>query len=196
MANKYLDENKVNRICVPTGVKNAHPVVQQFVIGANDEPNGHGTIYVNWSSLNELIAGRESDLKVKKLVSFLKLSNIYVGDAVSNLLMVEAILRDKGMSIHQFSQIYKDYPSRMFKVKVHDRSMFKTIKDESRLTEPIELQLFIDKQVKSCDYGRAFVRPSGTEDVLRLYVEAGTYHDVDAIANSILMEIDSKYRVV
>ena len=83
----------------------------------------------------------------------------------------------------------------MFKVKVHDRSMFKTIKDESRLTEPIELQLFIDKQVKSCDYGRAFVRPSGTEDVLRLYVEAGTYHDVDAIANSILMEIDSKYRV-
>ena len=55
---------------------------------------------MNWSSLNELIAGRESDLKVKKLVSFLKLSNIYVGDAVSNLLMVEAILRDKGMSVH------------------------------------------------------------------------------------------------
>jgi phosphoacetylglucosamine mutase len=28
MANKYLDQNKVNRVCVPTGVKNAHPVVQ------------------------------------------------------------------------------------------------------------------------------------------------------------------------
>ena len=73
------------------------------MIGANDEPNGHGTIYVNWSALNELLVGRESDLKVQKLLAFLKLSNIYVGDAISNLLMIEAILRDKGMSIQQFS---------------------------------------------------------------------------------------------
>ena len=28
MANKYLDESKVNRVCAPTGVKNAHPIVQ------------------------------------------------------------------------------------------------------------------------------------------------------------------------
>lgn len=27
MANNYLDKSKVNRVCVPTGVKNAHPVV-------------------------------------------------------------------------------------------------------------------------------------------------------------------------
>ena len=135
------------------------------------------------------------DPNVKKLVAFLKLSNIYVGDAISNMLMIEAILRDKGMSIEQFSQIYKEYPSRMFKVKVNDRSMFKTIKDESRLTEPLALQAFIDETVALSKQGRAFVRPSGTEDVLRLYVEADTYHEVDAIANSILMEIDSKYRI-
>lgn len=104
--------------------------------------------------------------------------------------MIEAILRDKGMSIQEFASIYKDYPSRMFKIKVHDRSMFKTIKDESRLTEPLALQNFIDKTVAECENGRAFVRPSGTEDVLRLYVEASTYHDVDAIANAILMEVD------
>ncbi len=103
MANKFLDQNKVNRVCVPTGVKNAHPVVQQYVIGANDEPNGHGTIFVNWPALNELIVGKELDSNVQKLVGFLKLSNIYVGDAISNMLMIEAILRDKGMSIQQFS---------------------------------------------------------------------------------------------
>jgi len=28
MANKYLKQSKVNCVCVPTGVKNAHPVVQ------------------------------------------------------------------------------------------------------------------------------------------------------------------------
>jgi phosphoacetylglucosamine mutase len=86
-----------------------------------------------------LILGKESDPKVQKLVAFLKMSNIYVGDAISNLLMIEAILRDKGMSINEFAHIYKDYPSRMFKIKVHDRSMFKTIKDESRLTAPLAL---------------------------------------------------------
>ena len=44
---------------VPTGVKNAHPVVQQYVIGANDEPNGHGTICVKWDQLDQALAGKE-----------------------------------------------------------------------------------------------------------------------------------------
>lgn len=86
-----------------------------------------------------MIVGKESNPKVQKLVAFLRMSNIYVGDAISNMLMIESILRDKGMSIDEFSNIYKDYPSRMFKIKVHDRGMFKTIKDESRLTEPVSL---------------------------------------------------------
>lgn len=53
--------------------------------------------------------------------------------------MIEAILRDKGITVEQFYNLYKEYPSKMFKVKVSDRSMFKTIKDESRLTEPLAL---------------------------------------------------------
>ena len=44
----FIKENKIFSTMVPTGVKNAHPVVQQYVIGANDEPNGHGTICVKW----------------------------------------------------------------------------------------------------------------------------------------------------
>ena len=59
----------------------------------------------------------------------------------------------------------------MFKIKVADRSMFKTVWDESRLKDPIELQHFIDLVLQECPGSRAFVRPSGTEDVLRLYVE-------------------------
>ena len=86
-----------------------------------------------------MFSGKENDLNVQKLTAFLRLSNIYVGDAISNLLMIEAILRDKGITIDQFYNLYKEYPSKMFKVKVSDRSMFKTIKDESRLTEPIAL---------------------------------------------------------
>lgn len=58
--------------------------------------------------------------------------------------MIEAILRDKGMSINQFVDLYKDNASQMFKIKVADRGMFKTIWDESRLQQPASLQDFID----------------------------------------------------
>ena len=45
---RYINDNGITTKMVPTGVKNAHPVVQKYVIGANDEPNGHGTICVKW----------------------------------------------------------------------------------------------------------------------------------------------------
>ena len=98
-ANEFLDNNKINRKCVPTGVKNAHPEVIKYVIGANDEPNGHGTVYVNWAQLHKLLEGRHGDPNTIKLLAFLDLTNVYVGDAICNLLMVEAVLRDLDYSI-------------------------------------------------------------------------------------------------
>ena len=99
-ANVFLDQNNINRKCVPTGVKNAHPVVQQYVIGANDEPNGHGTVCVDWPRLNELLKDKMENEDCKKLIAFLRLSNPYVGDAICNLLMVEAVLKDFGYSVN------------------------------------------------------------------------------------------------
>jgi len=49
----------VKQVIVPTGVKNAQPVASQYVIGANNEPNGHGTIVVKWKELNEALEGKE-----------------------------------------------------------------------------------------------------------------------------------------
>lgn len=177
----------IKKTCVPTGVKNAHPVMVKQVIGANDEPNGHGTVYVNWPELMRILKPKLENPAHKptceKLIAFLKLSNIYVGDAIANMLMIEAILREKGMTIGRFLELYKDNPSQMFKIKVADRSMFKTVWDEQRLEQPLELQEFVDQVVKGIPGARSFVRPSGTEDVLRLYVEAKELADVDLIAN-------------
>lgn len=95
---------------------------------------------MNWPELNELLKGKENNAACQKLIAFLKISNIYVGDAIANLLLLEAIMRDKGMSIQAFSEIYCDNPSQLDKVKVADRFMFKPIWDESRLEEPKDLQ--------------------------------------------------------
>ena len=75
MANKFLESMEINRVCVPTGVKYAHPVVQKYVIGANDEPNGHGTVYVNWDALNLILKDKLENPKFAptcvKLIAFL-----------------------------------------------------------------------------------------------------------------------------
>lgn len=41
-----------------------------------------------------------------------------VGDAISDMLLIEAILAIKGMTIHQWDGIYSDLPNRQLKVKV------------------------------------------------------------------------------
>ena len=43
-------------------------------------------------------------------------------------------------------------------------------------------QAAIDKLAAAAPRGRAFVRPSGTEDVVRVYAEAATAADADALA--------------
>ena len=133
---KFLEENEINHTLVPTGVKNAHPVAIQYAIGANDEPNGHGTITVDWDKLEECLGDKADSVYAKKLKAFLRISNFYVGDAVANLLLVEAALRAKNYSIDNFCNLYKENANKMFKIQVKDRTAFKTIWDESRLTEP------------------------------------------------------------
>lgn len=77
---------------------------------------------------------------------------------------------------------------------------FKTTNADRQLVEPAGLQGKIDALVEKYTNGRAFVRylafisllsspiyssdnrPSGTEDVVRIYAEASTQQDADALA--------------
>lgn len=45
-----------------------------------------------------------------------KLINQAVGDALSGLLLAEAILQHMGWSIEKWSELYKDLPSKQLKV--------------------------------------------------------------------------------
>ena len=119
---------------------------------------------------------------------------MYVGDAIANLLMIEAVLRDKDWNVDTFSSMYQEYPSKMYKAVVSNRNNFRTQWDESRLTDPKALQDAIDRFCYDVEGGRAFVRPSGTEDILRLYVEAKSPIDVDLLAHQILQQIEEIWK--
>lgn len=106
------------------------------------------------------------------LISLSELINQTVGDALSDMLLVEVILAHKGYSGLEWDSIYSDLPNRLVKVVVKDRTIFETEDAERRLTSPPGLQQKLDEIIKKYDGGRAFVRPSGTEDVVRVYAEA------------------------
>lgn len=69
-----------------------------------------------------------------------------------------------------------------FQVMVADRAVITTTDAERVCVTPEGLQDTINKIVSSFSKGRSFVRPSGTEDVVRVYAEALTQEKADSLA--------------
>lgn len=91
----------------------------------------------------------------------------------------------KKWSHGDWCKLYQDVPSRMLKCVVPDRSLIKTTNAEQQVSEPKALQDAIDCLVDKVELGRAFVRPSGTEDIVRIYAEASTQQAADQLAENI-----------
>jgi len=62
----------------------------------------------------------------------------------------------------------------MTKEVVRDRALVRTTPDEATVLAPAALQEFVDAAVARVEGGRCFVRPSGTEDCVRVYAEGAT----------------------
>ncbi|GKC90462.1 arginine--tRNA ligase, chloroplastic/mitochondrial, partial [Tanacetum coccineum] len=81
------------------------------------------TAYANGAStkyLNQL--GLEKKNAAKRLWTVTKLINQVVGDALSGLLLVEAILQHMGWSVDKWNELYHDLPSRQLKVRFGNKN--------------------------------------------------------------------------
>ncbi|XP_050398269.1 phosphoacetylglucosamine mutase [Patella vulgata] len=187
------DTLKVPVACVPTGVKHLHHKAQDFDIGVYFEANGHGTVLFSDDALKRIAdsAGENSSLTsdqkqgVKHLSTVIDVINQTVGDALSDMLLVEIILRTRDWSPSDWNKQYIDLPNRQLKVKVKDRNVISTTDAERKVVTPDGLQAAIDTIVTGYKKGRSFVRPSGTEDVVRVYAEADTQVNVDKLAKEV-----------
>ena len=66
---------------------------------------------------------------------------------------------------------------------VADRTVFRTTDAERKCVSPAGLQDAVDQLVtRGSPSYRSFVRPSGTEDAVRVYAEADTRENADALA--------------
>lgn len=188
----YLKGLGLEVVLTPTGVKFLHEKAAEYDIGIYFEANGHGTILFSDSFLcwlekrhNELPEGSEQQKAAVRLLAVSKLVNQAVGDAFSGLLLVEAILQNLNWSINHWSELYWDLPSRQLKVKVMDRTAVVTANAETVAVKPPGIQEAINAETVKYPRGRSFIRPSGTEDVIRVYAEASTQEGADTLAQSV-----------
>jgi len=162
--------------CVPTGVKHLHHKAMDYDIGVYFEANGHGTVVFSESAMKII-----SEKGGEKLCTLMDVVNQTVGDAISDMLVVECVLADKGWDCEDWYKCYTDLPNRLGKVGVRDRTLVTTTDAERKVVTPAGMQDRIDKIVADYTRGRSFVRPSGTEDCVRVYSEAETREGADLL---------------
>ena len=178
---RYLKKMGVNVAMAMTGVKHLHHMAcELFDVGIYFEANGHGTVIFNEHAKTAIENG--ACMKLKILMSLI---NQCVGDALSDLLLVEAVLADENLSMAEWDEQYHELPNQQAKLKVADRSIYITTAADTKLLEPAWLQPKIDELVDATKQGRAFVRPSGTEDVVRIYAEAESTSEMKLLVASI-----------
>lgn len=93
-----------------------------------------------------------------KLANLIDVINQTVGDALSDMLLVETILHAKGWSIVDWERSYEDLPNKQLMIKVSDKNIITTTDAERRCITPEGLQDEIDKVVLRYKKGRSFVR--------------------------------------
>ncbi|VDL94577.1 unnamed protein product [Schistocephalus solidus] len=192
-----------------TGVKYLHKAAKTFDFGIYFEANGHGTVLLS-AAAKQFLTSLPSD---NLLSVFFSLVNTAVGDALSDLLLVEFVLAARQLSLRDWRAMYEVLPSRQLKVAVADRYVIKVSENEFRTVKPEGVQvrcstlvfffLFfyqaaIDTLVTKVDSvagrtssSRAFIRPSGTEDTVRVYAESTTQALADWLAHSVARLVHS-----
>ncbi|KAF2859915.1 Phosphoacetylglucosamine mutase [Piedraia hortae CBS 480.64] len=182
---QYIKQTlKLDIECTATGVKHLHHAAGHHDIGVYFEANGHGTVLFSDRALRTLRKHQpESPAELEALELLLALSELInqtVGDALSDLLLVEVILAHRRWTVNEWLGTYKELPNKLARVDA-PRSRFQVEPNtaEQRLARPEGMQKRIDEVVRKYKNGRCFVRPSGTEDAVRVYAEAQEAYDVE-----------------
>lgn len=198
LATDYVEDTLIVPVrCTPTGVKHLHHEAEKYDVGIYFEANGHGTVIFSPEAEKKIFSysAQSEDEKEAALVlqEFTRLINQCVGDAISDLLCVLAVLHYLKLSPAQWDKAYTDLPNKLVKVVVADRTIFKTTNAERTLVAPEGLQAKIDAAVAKYPKGRSFVRASGTEDAVRVYAEADTRAHAEELSEEVRLLLVESY---
>ncbi|KHN70402.1 phosphoacetylglucosamine mutase [Ordospora colligata] len=175
-----LRSNSFDVVLAQTGVKNFVNAARAFDVGVYFEPNGHGSVYFSQAFFDEIAEGTSKHHEILKAVS--GLFDPCVGDAVANFLVFKGIMA----SANDLSK-FKENPSRLHTVVIKDKNSIK-VNLNNRVLEPKGLQEMIDAEMANFK-GRSFVRPSGTENVVRIYAECSDSDNTDLLCLNVATHV-------
>ena len=162
-----------------TGINNIQKESKKFDISICYEYNGLGTIYISqdlstkFGKLSSLIETSKDSQIIELFQLFIALFNSITSDGVSNLLVIESIMKSMNLSIKDVYDFYNEIPYKIVDIKMK-YNKFITNEDDSKIIEPKNMQIIIDELSNKYANSKIYVRPTGTEDYLRVYVESET----------------------
>lgn len=106
------------------------------------------------------------------------------GDGMLTGLHLLYVMKDTGKSLSELLNDFKEYPQRLINVPVENK---KDWKEHKRITEAIEK---VEKELS--DEGRIFVRPSGTQSLLRVMTEAPTQELADKYCEEVAKVVEEE----
>ena len=114
------------------------------------------------------------------------LNNEVVGDGVSGIFCVKYFLKCLNMNhIEWYNKVQKNNFI-LYKKEVEDKEIYITNTIGDRLIEPNKLQNELDILMEKYNCF-CFIRPSGTENVIRIYIESNSQiEDIKKIIDSLI----------
>jgi len=161
-------------ICTATGVKHLHHEAEKMDIGIYFEQNGHGNVMFQKS--------------VPEIQDLQSMFHPNIGDGILDLYATLFMLQELKMEPTDWYNLFESKFCLLTKQSVQDKDVFKSSHDELTLIEPVFIQHYIDSLCN--EYVRAFVRASGTENVVRLYVEGENAEKVKQIHRKLSLFIE------
>ncbi|UYV60886.1 PGM3 [Cordylochernes scorpioides] len=138
------------------------------------------TVYYSEEALKKITAVKEDKAAsveqqraADQLLAISRLINPTVGDAISDLLLTEAILYARDWSVEDWDNIYQPVPYHLSKVLVPDRYAISVNDTQTQCLAPAGLQDAINQAVAQVPNGRCFVRSPGIQDEQCLYSMLG-----------------------
>ena len=178
----FPENVKVSHVCTATGVKHLHGEAIRYDVGVYFEQNGHGNVVFKKT--------------IEEIEPLVKMYHPVIGDGVMDLFATLYILQVLNWNVQEWLNIYTEYPSKLGKCVVLDKDKFKSCENELELIQPLYLQEYIHKLCSSHTPAcRAFVRASGTENVVRLYVESIDDYIVGQIYSKLEAFINTRLNV-
>ncbi len=106
------------------------------------------------------------------------------GDGLLSALKLVDVLKDTGKTLSELAGEMKKYPQVLKNVRVIDKNKVMT---NPRVTEAIEI---VEEEMG--EHGRVLVRPSGTEPLVRVMVEAPTEEDCEKYVEKVVSVVDEE----